>query len=258
MTDLSKALTVRTDSYVISFNPFTSCSYDAITHEIVYQDDTNIADFLVFDPTALTLTVKANANEFAGYYKLRYQAYVSSSPDFIAHQDFEITVGDNLPPYPILDGFSEDYILYELHSNVWTVELDFDPEGDTAVFDAILLDTTGTAIVDPSWFDIVSSNSTTLVFECTEAPEIVDPVNGDQYFINVTVADQFNADTPRVYQIALLVLPDTVPTLDTSKRPLDLGVVYVGAAFSFVLTADDFIDLQGDAPIMNCNLLGAI
>lgn len=34
--DLTEILTVQDDAYIIKFAPFTQCSYDDITHRVVY------------------------------------------------------------------------------------------------------------------------------------------------------------------------------------------------------------------------------
>lgn len=118
---LSEVLVVSSDSYVISFNPFMSCSYDDITHQIVYQDGSEIATFLDFNEVNLTLTVTANSNEHAGYYKLSYRAFVTEDPDFVRNVDFTLNIGRNEPPYAVLNGFTEDYIIYTGQTHQWTV-----------------------------------------------------------------------------------------------------------------------------------------
>jgi len=158
-----------------------------------------------------------------------------------------------MPPYPIFNGFTEDAVLYQAHTLRWTVELDFDPEGDEAIFSAFVLDTTGVELIDPTWFSIVSNNATHMIFEAKDAP-IVDEVNGDQYYINVTVSDEFNTDTPNVYQISLMVMTDSAPYLH-SDISLTLGDFYVNAPFSFTLHSTDFSDNENDDPIFYCDIL---
>lgn len=60
----------------------------------------------------------------------------------------------------------------------WTISLDYDTEGDIAIFDAFILDNTGTEIVDPSWFKIISSNSSGMIIEATES-QIINAGTGD-------------------------------------------------------------------------------
>lgn len=59
----------------------------------------------------------------------------------------------------------------------WTISLDYDVEGDSAIFDAFILDTTGTEIADPSWFKIISSNSSALIIEAES--QVVNSGTGD-------------------------------------------------------------------------------
>ena len=79
-------------------------------------------------------------------------------------------------------------------------------------------------------------------------------MNGDQYYINITVADEFNIDTPNVYQINLLVMTDSAPTILSSKS-LSLGTVFVNTPFSFKLSGTDFVDKENDTPILSCTVL---
>ena len=63
---LDATLIVGSDALVMSFNPFMSCSYDDITHQVVYQDDSTIATFLEFNEQIQNLTILADSNDYAG------------------------------------------------------------------------------------------------------------------------------------------------------------------------------------------------
>ena len=165
-----------------------------------------------------------------------------------------ITIVDNQPPYAVLNGFTEDFTLYTGQQHQWTVELDFDPENDTAVFDVTLLDTTGTEVSDQTWFTVDVVNSTSLIFSATDAP-LFDTTNGDKYFVNVSISDKFNVNTPRTYQISLDIQANTAPYLNTERQQLNLATQYVRVPFSFTLVTEDFIDDQGDKPVFNCDIL---
>lgn len=67
---------------------------------------------MVFDDDTLTLTITANLNEFAGLYLLKYEAFVNGDNTFISSINFAVLVEANLPPYPVLNGFNDDSILY--------------------------------------------------------------------------------------------------------------------------------------------------
>lgn len=75
--DLDTLLVVNDSPYVFKFEPFDQCSYDTITHRVVYQDDSALANFMTFDEASLTLTVNANLNEYSGLYLMKYEAYVN-------------------------------------------------------------------------------------------------------------------------------------------------------------------------------------
>lgn len=257
IASLSASIKVGQYPSVFTFNPFMSCSYDEITHKIVYQDNTTVATFLDFDNQDLTLTVNADDNEYAGYYLLQYRAFVTEDPTFVRNYDFILNIDANEPPYPVLNGFTDDYTLYTGHTKNWTVTLDFDPEGDEAIFDAILLDTTGTEVINSTWFSVVSSNATTLVFMAREPP-LVNALTGDQFYINVSISDAFNYDTPRTYQISVTIQKNTAPYLDFTKQQLQLPSAYIAVEFSFTLHASDFIDDQGDDPVFNCDILSTV
>lgn len=209
---------------------------------------------MVFDPSALTLTIRANSNAFAGVYVLRFAAYDDGAESFLTYYDFNLTIKANQPPYPLLNGFTNDFTLYTGHTKQWIVNLDFDVEGNDAIFSAMLLDTTGVQIIDPVWFKVLSTNATTLVVQAAEPP-LSNAQSGDQYYVNLTVADKFNIDTPRTYQVSVLVKPNSAPVLDTTKQSLTLPTNYVRVPFTFTLRATDFIDFEGDTPVFNCDII---
>lgn len=66
--------------------------------------------------------------------------------------------------------------------------------------------------------------------------------------------DQFNVDTPNVYQISLLALTDSAPTLVSTKSQT-LGTVFVNVPFTFSFKASDFIDNESDDPFYFFNIV---
>lgn len=69
-----------------------------------------------FNADTLTLTVLADKNEYSGLYLMKYEAYVNGDDSFASSIEFMVYIEQNLPPYPVLNGFNEDAILYQSHS----------------------------------------------------------------------------------------------------------------------------------------------
>lgn len=67
---------------------------------------------MTFNVNTLTLTINANVNEYSGLYLMKYEAYVNGDMTYATSINFQVYIDKNLAPYPVLNGFNEDSILY--------------------------------------------------------------------------------------------------------------------------------------------------
>ena len=109
----------------------------------------------------------------------------------------------NYPP-TALEDYEIEYELSTFHSTVWTITLDEDIEGDTAIFDADLLDDSGNSVMaGNTWFTIEANDDTHI--ELKAADPVHNSGGSNDYKIEVSLYDEFNQDTPSLYYIYLTI-----------------------------------------------------
>eukprot|EP00347_Sterkiella_histriomuscorum_P020863 403336175 len=242
------AVIVGADDHIFILPVFPQCSNDLITYSLLF-DSGVLPTWIVFDPVLRTLTMTPDDNDYAGTYTLTYIATITDDLTIVNQVDIELEIQLNQPPTASED-FKSEFTLSTFHENTWIIVLDSDPESDTAIFDVDLLNNAALSVLaSSSWFTIDNSDDQGITF--TASNPTYNNAGSNEYTIRVSVYDDFNVDTPTVYDITLTIIENQGAVLDSSVS-LTLASSFIAATYSQNFTASNFVDLEEDAQTISC------
>eukprot|EP00347_Sterkiella_histriomuscorum_P011981 403370353 len=233
-------------SYILP--KFTHCSGEPLTYTMLISPSTSLPAFISFDAANQILRVSPWSNSYIGTYILRYTAKVTASTSNSNYTDFTIQVVKNQPPVAFED-FPTSITLISHHNFTWTINFKSDNEGDLAIFNAYVL-SSGYANINSSisYFKIIYSNDQGIKFSFIDPPQL-----SFKRYINVTVGDDFNPNTPNFYLITVQMVLNDAPQPNV-QLPTTLSSIYITGNFAYTFWYQNFTDAEGDATIISCTM----
>eukprot|EP00347_Sterkiella_histriomuscorum_P005340 403356986 len=244
-------LSVGSLTYKAILSTWLHCTNEPLTLDLKISPSTALPTWMVFNSTGSSIDITPNSNSLVNVYTLRFKASVTKDTTFFDFIDFKIEIIKNKPPIPFMD-FLSPVVTVAHHDTSWVVSFNSDFEYDTAIFSAQVLNNLNSTINSTiSWFKVTQSDDQGIEFSVINPPQPITGQTQTQYYIKVSVWDQYNVATPNEYFINYIVKRNYVPY---NHQPLNftLDTIVITKAFTHTFWYQNFTDDEGDNLLISC------
>eukprot|EP00347_Sterkiella_histriomuscorum_P015719 403355938 len=219
-------------TYNVRLSFWQHCNNEPLTLDLKVSPTTALPSWMVFNPTDASIEITPNSNSLVSTYTLRYKASVTKDTTFFDYVDFKIEIVKNKPPIPFMD-FLSPVVKFAHHDSNWVVSFNNDIEYDSAVFQAQVLNNLNSSInATITWFKVDLSDDQGTEFSVVNPPQPVSGQTQTQYYIKVSVYDEYNVATPNEYFINYIVKRNYAPY---NHQPLNftLDTIVITRGFTY-------------------------